>query len=291
MNSFIDVYNEMLSILKKNSAITIFNAKFSIKEIFSKVLNVKKQDLFLEFSDFDKILTVDQIDEIKKMVERRFENEPLDYILGFLDFYGARIFVDENVLIPRVETELLVDHICKILENLENLENKVLFDVCTGSGCIGIAIKKKFPKLKVIISDISPDALKIAKKNVLINDVDIEIKSGDLLTPFLKDCLKADFFVCNPPYISKNEYDSLDISVKDFEPKKALTPGETGLEIYKRLSNDLKNVLNKNAKIFLEIGYLQKEQIFKIFDKANFKNSKIVLDYSNKDRFFFSEIV
>ena len=137
----------------------------------------------------------------------------------------------------------------------------------------------------------SEKILKIAKKNVLINDVDIEMKSGDLLNPFLEKNLKADFFVCNPPYISKMEYDDLDISVKDFEPKKALTPGETGLEIYKRLSIDLKNVLNKNAKIFLEIGYLQKEQVLKIFDKESFKNSKIILDYSNKDRFFFSEIV
>ena len=195
--------------------------------------------------------------------------------------------MDKNVLIPRVETEILVDLIAQKLGE-ENLDNKVLFDICTGSGCIGIALKKRFPKLKVFVSDISKKALNMAKINAEKNDVNIFFKLGDLFTPFKN--LKADFIVSNPPYVSEEEFMYLEKEVKTFEPKKALIAKDSGLEFYKRIEKKIFQYANKNAKLFFEIGYTQKKDIINIFSSEKYVSKQVIKDFSKKDRFFFVEI-
>ena len=120
------------------------------------------------------------------------------------------------MLIPRPETEILVSKISDVLKNC-NLEGKCLWDLCTGSGCIGISLKKKFPELDVVLSDISPAALAIASQNAKTNQVDVEILQGDLFQPFGNR--KADFIACNPPYVSEEEFQTLDLEVKNYEPR------------------------------------------------------------------------
>lgn len=281
MQTLKNVLNQAVDLLE---SFNILNSKFSSEMLLSSVLQIKRADLYLFFN---KRLTAKEIKQFHAFIERRKNNEPLEYIIGSLDFYGVKISVNKNVLIPRVETELLVDEIATLLEK-ENLDGKVLLDICCGSGCIGISLKKKFPKLKVFILDISKEALEIAKKNASQNKVEVFFKQGDLLNPI--DNIKADFAVCNPPYVSKKEYDSLDASVKDFEPKTALVAKEDGLEFYKRLEKDLKKYLRPKAKIFFEIGYKQKEDILKIFCSSEWKNKKVIKDYSSTNRFFFVEI-
>ncbi|NGX35033.1 MAG: Release factor glutamine methyltransferase [Candidatus Anoxychlamydiales bacterium] len=262
----------------------IKNAKISAEILLSHILKIKRSDLFL---NFDKTLVEDDIKKYEHFIKRRAKKEPIEYITGKVDFYGCEILVDKNVLIPRVETEILVDLICKKLEK-DNLDGKILIDLCTGSGVVAIALKKRFPRLKVMGGDISKKAFNIAKKNAKLNNVNAFFELGDLLKPFKN--VKADFIVSNPPYVSEIEYLALDEDVKNFEPKKALIAKDGGLEFYKKIEKQIFTYVNPKAKLFFEIGYLQKKEVLNIFSDKKYVLKQVIKDFSKKDRFFFVEI-
>ncbi len=252
------------------------------EEILAHALKVKRIDLYLQW---DRPLTEDEIAPLRTWVKRLSLGEPLEYITGLVEFYGCEIRVDARGLIPRPETEILVDHIVKQLDGEK--EPLALWDLCTGSGCIGIALKKKYPFMNVSLSDISSDALALAKENANHNGVDVSLLEGDLLTPFQGK--KADVVVVNPPYISSKDYAALDLSVRDFEPQGALVGGEKGFEFYERLEMDLPSLLNPGARVFLEIGFNQGDDVNYIFKSPVWKMKRLVQDWSGKDRFFFLE--
>jgi release factor glutamine methyltransferase len=164
---------------------------------------------------------------------------------------------------------------------------KIAWDICTGSGCIGIALKKACASLQMTLSDSSQQALGIAAGNAKSNDVEVEILHGDLLTPFTGR--KADLIFCNPPYVSSKEYFTLDPSVKNFEPGEALIGGEGGLAFYRRLQNELPDHLNAKAKIFFEIGSEQGKAVLEIFSAGCWRNKRVEKDWAGHDRFFFLE--
>ncbi|NGX62633.1 MAG: Release factor glutamine methyltransferase [Candidatus Anoxychlamydiales bacterium] len=280
-NSILSLIKSAILFLEKQN---IQNAKNSAEVLLSDILKIKKNDLYLYYEN--KVSKKD-IEKFQKLIFKRSKKEPLEYILKKIDFYGCSLEVNKHVLIPRVETEILVDLIAQKLET-ENLDNRVLFDICTGSGCIGIALKKRFPKLKVFVSDISKKALNVAKINAKKNLVNIFFKLGDLLTPFKN--LKADFIVSNPPYVSEEEFMHLDEDIKTFEPKKALIAKDSGLEFYKKIEKKIFQYANKNAKLFFEIGYTQKKDIINIFSSEKYVSKQVIKDFSKKDRFFFVEI-
>jgi release factor glutamine methyltransferase len=242
-----------------------------VEELIAFTLGKKRLDLYL---NFDKPLNENELGLIRKNIARLGANEPLQYIEGAVQFYGCEIMVDRRVLIPRPETELLVDSIVKEIR-LHPYDNKELWDVCTGSGCIGIAIKKALPALRVVLSDLSQDALDVARMNAKHNGVELEFLQGDLLKPFGNR--KADFIVCNPPYIREDEYAGLDPHVQSFEPKCALVSGKTGLECYERLKKELP----KGATVWLEIGHSQGESLREIWG-----GGEVFQDLSGSDRFF-----
>ena len=229
MKSLKEVLNFAKSYLQKNK---IENYLFSSESIISYVLKLKRYDLYL----FSKKVAQKDFNKISSFLKRRAKGEPLEYILGEVDFFGASFDLTKDVLIPRVETEILVDYIAKKLKK-RDLRKKELWDLGSGSGCIGISLKKMFPDLKVTLSDISQKALKIAYKNKIKNKVDLELKKGSFFKPFLGK--KADFIIFNPPYISEKEYAGLSKEVKDFEPKCALVSGETGLEAFEKVAKEL----------------------------------------------------
>ncbi len=253
------------------------------EDLLAASLSLKRIDLYLHF---DRPLEEEELNTFREMCKRRVKGEPVAYIIGKLTFYDAEITLSRDVLIPRQETEILVDRIAKILE-VEDLEGKKLFDVCTGSGCIAIALKKRFPKLQVFASDLSSKALSIARKNSLLNGVEIFFLEGDLLSPF--SGLTCDYFVSNPPYVSKGEFDVLDPQVKNFEPSQALLAGENGGEFYRKIARDIKKILNISAKCWFEIGRDQAEDIKEIFLAEGFEKGIVFKDYSGNDRFFFLE--
>ena len=208
---------------------------------------------------------------------------PVQYIVGNVNFYGNTINVNKNVLIPRFETELLVDKTIKYIKN--NFKHHVdILDIATGSGCIAITLKKEIDST-VDASDISEEALKVAKENALNNKVDINFINSDMLTNITK---KYDIIISNPPYLTKED-DIMDI-VKNNEPEIALYAKDNGLYYYDVILKNIKNNLKDKYLIAFEIGYTQGEAIkniaLKYLDNINVKIEK---DYSNKDRFVFIE--
>lgn len=272
MKSILEVLQLSTDYLNKKG---IAQPRRQAEELLSDALNLKRIDLYTQF---ERPLSEDELTTCREKIRRRGEGEPIQYIQGNVEFYGCRIKVSPDVLIPRQETEILVDKIAKELSDLD-LQGKVLWDVCCGSGYIGIALKKKFPQLQVFLSDISKPALKLAQENAEANGVEVVIKEGDFLEPFRGE--KTHFLVCNPPYISQEEYSQLDKEVKNYEPKLALLGGATGLEFYKRLAADYQEFLFPEGIIWLEIGYNQGEAIKRLFSQ------EIVIekDYSGHDRF------
>lgn len=254
------------------------------EELIGEVLGLSRMDLYLEFG---RPLTEEELEKCRTWLKRRGCGEPLQYISGALDFFDCRIKVAPDVLIPRQETEILVEKIAKELSGV-SLEGKVLWDVCCGSGCIGIALKKKFPNLNVILSDISDKALAIAKENATNNGVEVKFFQGDLLAPFQDQ--RADFVVCNPPYISEKDYQGLEIEVKGFEPKLALVSGDSGLEFYDRLAKELPRHLKSFAKVWFEIGDGQGEMIKNMFNHSCWTRCLHEADWSGRERFFSLEI-
>jgi release factor glutamine methyltransferase len=262
----------------------IENAKYSAETIIANILGCKRLDIYLSV---DQNISEDQFSKISFLLKKRAKGEPLEYIFNSAQFYESVFFVNSDVLIPRIETEYLVELISKEIRK-DDLTEKSLWDIATGSGCIAISLKKSFPLLKVIASDVSNEALLVAKKNAKKSSCDINFKLGDLLDPFIGE--KADYVVCNPPYISEEEYLSLSVDVKNFEPKKALVAKDNGLEFYKKLEEQLPSFLASHGKVFFEIGYTQANDIKKIFSDKRWVFKKIYKDLSDKDRFFFLEI-
>ncbi len=248
----------------------------SSEELLAHLLKMKRLDLYMQF---DRPLDEKELSQFREMVKRRVKREPVEYITGELEFYGCSIRVDRRVLVPRQASEILVDHVVKRIGG-----KGVLWDICTGSGCLGIAIKKALPDLTVVLSDLSKDALEVAKENAKRNGVDVEILEGDLLAPF--EGRKADYVVSNPPYVAQEEMDSLEPDVLDFEPKMALLGGTL---FYERFAEDLPRFLNPQGKVFFEIGAWQGEAMKKIFAEGAWGQRELLADWAGRDRFFFLE--
>lgn len=218
-----------------------------------------------------------------KRVELRGRRVPSAYIHGTVSFLDVSISVNEHVLIPRQETELLAERvICYVREHPEIQR---LYDVCCGSGCLGLAIKKHCPHLHIILSDLCPHALHIAKQNASLNGLSVDFLLGDLFEPFERP---ADAFVCNPPYLSFSEVLHTDPEVRCYEPWKALVGGSTGQEFYERIARDLDKILVRGGVGWLEMGYAQGEGVRKIFEERRIPH-QIYQDYSGVNRFFFLE--
>lgn len=262
----------------------ILQPRLQAEELVSQSLGLKRMDLYIQF---DRPLVDEELAKCRDWLQRRGQGEPLQYIHGQVDFFDCMIKVTSAVLIPRQETEILVDKIAKVLAQ-ETLTNKVLWDICCGSGCIGIALKKRFPELTVCLSDISSEALTIAAENAKTNSVEVELLKGDLLLPF-KD-RSSDFVVCNPPYISEKEFSSLDIEVRAHEPRRALISGESGLEFYERLAKELASHLNSGSKVWFEIGANQGQAVQNLFQGGFWKKCCVENDWSGHERFFSLEI-
>lgn len=260
----------------------IERARRSAEELLSSILGIKRLELYMQF---DRPLIESEMEKMRVYLKRCIKGEPIAYILGEVEFLKCRIEVSSDVLIPRPETEILVDF---ALKQMTSDPHQKLWDLCTGSGCIGLSIKRARPDIEVSISDISPKALAIARINAANNKLDIDIREGDLLNPFNGE--KADYVICNPPYVSQNEFAELDQSVRAFEPALALLGGERGTDFYERLSRELSQFLNPGAKVFLEIGTNQGRAIQEIFNHAPWKNLQLMKDWAGHDRFFFLEI-
>ena len=214
---------------------------------------------------------------INNIIEKRIStNIPLQYITGFGYFMGEKYYVNEHTLIPRPETEILVTECIKLIKN----DYKIL-DIGTGSGCIAIEIAKH-TNANVDAVDISKEALSIAKKNAKKQDASCHFFKSDL---FSNVNGKYDLIVSNPPYIPISDKNSLEKSVKDFEPHAALFANdEFGIEFYAKIINDAVTFLNDGGYLCFEIGYKQADRIIELLDFQGFSNIKVIKDLNNKER-------
>lgn len=229
-----------------------------------------------ELAASEKILVPSRVRELDKIAGERLTGRPLWYILGDTEFYGYKIKVDERVLIPRPETELMTEQVLRTAEQ----GDKVL-DLCTGSGCIAIALAKKGAEKELIVtaSDISADALALAQENAKRNGADIKFIESDLLEGVRG---KFNIIVCNPPYIKSGDIAGLQKEVQ-FEPKDALDGGEDGLDFYRRLAKEAPRHLVKGGTLFMECGIGQAQEIVKLFKKFDY--TMVSRDYNDVERF------
>lgn len=270
-NRYFEVLERASSFLEKQG-----KEGYSILFVFLERKGWSKTDWLLHLKE--EILPEDE-QQIAEDLKKLTENYPPHYLLGYSDFYDHRFLVNEHTLIPRPETEELVDRCLK-----ENLNKPLtVVDVGTGTGVIGISLKLARPNWHVTAIDISEEALKIAEQNAKCLDAPIAFIHGDGLKPI--GDTKIDILISNPPYISNAEWDLMDESVRTFEPKTALFAKNDGLAIYQQLAEEAKDRLNPNGKIYLEIGFQQGESVKQLFQQAfPHKQIQIAQDLSGNDR-------
>ena len=269
-------YNDLLNEYRK-----VFNDKETLRAFLFELCNEYGIDLYLEKdNEADERVAARFIEGVQRLKN----NEPLNYVLGYSYFYGYRMTVNRDVLIPRFETEELVGLILSYVDEYYKERNEVILaDIGTGSGAIAIALKKEEDKLKVYASDISEEAVEVARKNALNNDADIEFMTGSMLEPLIERGIKLDILVSNPPYIKEDEI--LEESVKDYEPHVALFGGNDGLKFYREIFANAHKVMKEGGMLFFEIGYDQKENLTALAEKY-FKGAeiKVFKDINKKDR-------
>ena len=211
-----------------------------------------------------------------ELATRRSQGEPVQYIIGFAPFYGLEFKVTPSVLIPRFDTEVLVEEALGVIKD----GDKVL-DLCTGSGCIAVTVKKYKLNADVYASDISLDAIEIAKENAEANNTDISFIHSDLLNDVAND---LDVIISNPPYIKTSVIEGLDDIVKNHEPYLALNGGNDGLDYYRRIVADAALHLKKGGRLMMEIGYDQGEDLRTLLKEAGYLSIEIKKDLSGNDR-------
>jgi len=252
------------------------SARVEAEWLISHALDMPRMQLYI---NFDRPLCEEQLGRIRPMLSRRAKGEPVQYICGSTEFYGLEIQVGEGVLIPRPETELLVDTALKRLDN----NNKVL-DLCTGSGAIAIALQhEKKGQLQMSACDICEDALHFARTNITAHDLDIQLLQGNLFEPVRG--MTFDMICTNPPYVGEEEKVSMGREVLEFEPHKALFAGLGGMGILELIAQQGQQFLNEGGSIICEMGMAQAQAAREAFARFGWKNIEIIKDYTKRDRF------
>lgn len=253
------------------------------KLLMFELLNEQNKNMYVIYDDEVDEETAERYDAA---VERLLKDEPLAYILGYQWFYGRKFRVHKEVFIPRYETEELCGNVLALIDEYYPENEVVVADVACGSGAIGLTIKAEEPRVKVYLTDLSTEAVNTARLTAKDNDIDATFFTGDLLEPLKKENIKLDILICNPPYILDDEI--LDNSVKDYEPHMALFGGKDGLDFYRRLLKEAREVIKEKAIIAFEIGYNQRQNLI---DLANeyFPDDRceVLKDINGKDRMFF----
>ncbi|MBA4371498.1 MAG: peptide chain release factor N(5)-glutamine methyltransferase [Thermodesulfovibrio sp.] len=221
---------------------------------------------------------------IRRLTTRRAKGEPVQYIVGQVEFCGLKISVGKGVLIPRPETELLVEEAVKaVIRQPASLPARIL-DLCTGSGCIALALAKEFPTAKVIGTDISQKALRYAKKNASANNItNVTFMKGSLFAP-IKRGTTFDLITANPPYILSCEIPGLQTEVRDWEPHGALDGGNDGIDFYREIFNHAGSCLKPAGSLFMELGYGQAKAVAEIASRSGFEIIAVIRDLAGIQR-------
>jgi len=283
----------------------IDSPRLSAELLLSHVLGLKRIELYTQF---DKPVAKQQLDILHDLVKRAGQNEPVAYLVGKTEFYSLELNVTPDCMIPRPETELLVERAIEFLRTRtvrnstmgntlqkgsisdgDRRDIQFVCDLCTGCGCIAVAIAKNYPDARIIATDICDAALAVAAGNLEKHQLKdrVTLLCGDLFDPIISglDVNEFDLIVCNPPYVGTAEYEKLDKNVKDYEPKVALFAGVDGLDIYRRIIEEADQFLRPDAALMLEIGYAQGQAVKELLEQTGaFAEIRIEKDSHNNDR-------
>ena len=253
--------------------------RLDVETLLQKVLGVDRLYILL---NLERVLSEDEEQLFNKFINERLNNRPIAYIVGNREFMGLDFFVKEGVLIPRPDTEVLVE---EVIELAKKKDAKNILDVGTGSGAITVSLAKYLENVKVTSVDISDIALEIGKRNAISNEVDdrINFVKSDLFTNIDKET-KFDIIVSNPPYIKREVIDTLDKQVKDYEPYNALEGGVDGLDFYRAITKQAKEYLKKGGILAYEVGHDQSEDVSKLMEMDGYTNIYTLKDLQQIDR-------
>ena len=283
MLTVLESLNLSADYLKKHD---IESPRINAELLLASILNCKRLDLYLAF---DKPLSKDELGKYRNFIKRRGKFEPLQYITGSVEFYGIEIIVNPSVLIPRPETEILVE---TIIEQVKSKEEITILDIGCGSGNIAIALAANINNCKVFGTDISNDALKISKQNAEANGVKnkTEFHQKNILSDNFSDLPKMDIIVSNPPYVSEDKFAGLQDEIKYYEPKIAVTDFSDGYKFYEAISKKAKQLLKPGGKIFFELSENQHIKVKAIMEANGIKDIRINKDYLNIERVIYGEL-
>ena len=273
-----DIFIEYKKLLKENNFDTY---SLDVEVLLMNVTGFSKTQLYL---NTDYILKTEEYEKFKEFFDRRLKNEPIAYIIEKCEFMGMNFLLNNHTLIPRPDTEILVE---KAIEIIDKNNFNTALDIGTGSGAIAISLAK-YCNINVTALDVNNKAIEMAKKNADINNVqNIEFIQSDI---FEKINNKYDIIVSNPPYIKTKDIKTLEKNVKDYEPILALDGGKSGLIFYEKITNNAIKYLNKNGYLMFEIGYDQAKNVKNIMENNNFYNITVLKDLSGHDRVIFANI-
>jgi len=280
----LDILNQAVEKLKLAG---IDRPRTNVELLLGAVLNKSKVDLYL---DRDRILTSDEIDQFHQCIKERISGRPVQYIIGTVEFFGLEFKVDQRVLIPRPETETLVE---VVIEQLANKEKPRIIDLGTGSGAIAISLAANLQSSFIYATDVSKEALEVAKENALRNKVEsqIEFLWGDLFEPLKKGNFEGqiDCVVSNPPYVSKDELETLPKEVKDYEPIVALESEKDGLFFHKKIIESSLDFLSKGGILAMEVGLGQANKVADLIrNQKDLKKTEIKKDLGGIKRIVVS---
>jgi release factor glutamine methyltransferase len=254
--------------------------------LLADIIGCKRLDLYLLF---ERPLSEIEIQRYREYLKRRGSFEPLQYILGKVEFYGLELKINRSVLIPRPETELLIENIINQFSKEKKLK---ILDVGCGSGNISIALAIHLDSADILTTDISEEALQLAQENAERHNVSNKIKFliHNILLNDLNNFPEFDIIVSNPPYVSKQNFSSLQKEIKDFEPRIAVTDESDGYTFYTAIAKKASTKLAAKGKLFFEIAQGQSAEVRKIMEQNNFDNIKVIKDYQNIDRIVWGEL-
>lgn len=227
--------------------------------------------------------------QVRELVERRLAGEPVAYLIGEWEFYGLPLDLSNDVLIPRPDTEVLAE---RAIEYCGEIGECRVLDLCAGSGCIGLAIGAQVPLARVTLGEISDAALKICRQNIRRNGLSgrvVPLRMDAMEKPD-KSLGEFQCVVCNPPYIPRGDIDSLDSSVKDYEPRLALDGGEDGLDFYRSISERWRDCLTPGGRLYFEVGIGQADEVLRIMRGQGFGDLQIVKDLHEIPRVVFGTL-
>jgi release factor glutamine methyltransferase len=261
-------------------SVPIENARLAAEIILRSILNLRRIDLYLEPQrEVDSAAQNDFFDQITRKVNR----EPLQYIVGETEWFGLRIKCDRRALVPRPETEVVVEHALALIANVANPR---VADIGTGTGCIAIAVAESRKDARVVATDLAVEALSLARENLAMHDLAgrIELCQGESLAP-LDPQAKYDLIISNPPYIRESEYLHLMPEVREFEPREALVAGDDGLAVISSLIAGAHLHLKSGGFLVLEFGIDHAEPVKRLaLESGRFDAQEIIIDYNGRER-------